>query len=117
MSQRTGPSVQIHTLPMWRIRFASDAPRYLLCTAAVAGALASLRFVVAPPEQRVVEARAVASVQMDLAAESYALLFAPGTSPGTRWNHSRVHEPLNCSRGRVRNTTLVARFRPRETAR
>ncbi len=62
---------------MWRIRFASDAPRYLLCAAAVAGALASLRFAVAPPEPRIVEVRPVASGPgWIMAAESYALLFA-----------------------------------------
>jgi len=69
-----GPSIA--TRPLWRIRLAREAPRYLLCAAALAGLAASVRFTIDPPRPGSGSAIARAWPQPDRAAEGYAVLFA-----------------------------------------
>jgi hypothetical protein len=69
--------VKILTRPLWRIRLGRELLRYMLCGLSLAGMAASARFAIAPP--RAQPARQEASLvqpQADLAAESYASLFA-----------------------------------------
>ena len=68
--------LSISRRPIWRLRIASDAPRYLLCAASVAGILASARFVISPPRAPAPPAAGTSDAKADLAAESYAVLFA-----------------------------------------
>jgi hypothetical protein len=68
-------TVEIVARPLWRIRVARGAPRWLFLATCLAGLLASARFAIAPP--RPVEPRArVSSIAPDLAASGYATLFA-----------------------------------------
>ncbi len=73
----TTPAARFATVtrPVWRIRLAREAPRYLLSAAATCGLLASVRFLVAPPHP-VSPAPVRASTTEDRAAEGYAVLFA-----------------------------------------
>ena len=68
--------VTIGTRSLWQIRVAREWPRYLLSALAVAGCAASARFAIDPP--RAVAPRVVARgpAPPDLAAESFASLFA-----------------------------------------
>ncbi len=68
-------AVSIATRPLWRLRLAGSLPRYLLYAACVFGLLASARFAIAPPRaaSRTVE---IGNGSPDLAAKSYAVLFA-----------------------------------------
>lgn len=68
--------VLISRRPIWRLRIASDAPRYLLCAVSLAGILASARFAIAPPHASVMPAPDISDAKPDLAAEGYAVLFA-----------------------------------------
>jgi hypothetical protein len=68
--------VTISARSLWRLRIARGLPRYLLCAACLAGLVASVRFVIAPPR---VSAPAVSGPAVPLpepAAEGYAVLFA-----------------------------------------
>lgn len=67
--------VTLTTRPVWRIRLAQSLPVWLMRSAAVAGLIASLRFAVAPPKPVLPRARSSAP-PVDLAAQSYAMLFA-----------------------------------------
>jgi Conjugative transposon protein TcpC len=70
------PGVTIVTRSLWRIRLARELPRYLLCAVSLAGLLASARLAIAPP-RAVSSASTVPRAQpADMAAESYAVLFA-----------------------------------------
>lgn len=62
--------------PLWRLRLARSAARYLLYAACATGLLASARFAIAPPQVRTPPTKAVAPAAADLAAEGYAQLFA-----------------------------------------
>jgi len=62
--------------PLWRLRLARSAARYLLYAMCAAGLLASVRFAVAPPQVRAPVTAAIAPPSADLAAEGYAQLFA-----------------------------------------
>lgn len=75
-AERHTRGVSIHARPLWRIRFARAAPRYLLYALCAAGLAASARFAIAPPRPRPSTVRAPSPASADLAAESYALLFA-----------------------------------------
>ncbi|HEX9482778.1 MAG TPA: hypothetical protein VF927_11815 [Solirubrobacteraceae bacterium] len=67
--------VSIQTLPIWRLRAAREAPRYVLGALAAFGLFASARFAIAPP--RPVAPPAVrATATPDLGAEGYAVEFA-----------------------------------------
>ena len=68
--------VLITRRPMWRLRIASDAPRYLLCALSLAGILASARFAIAPPRASAPSTSGVSTARPELAAEGYAVLFA-----------------------------------------
>ncbi len=71
------PTVKVHARPLWRIRLGREFPRYLLCGLSLAGMAASARFAIAPPvAQPVRPSAALAPPPADLAAESYASLFA-----------------------------------------
>jgi len=70
------PTVTIATRALWRIRLARGLPRYLLCTASVAGLAASARYAIAPPTAQLSTAAARAPAPQDPAAEAYATLFA-----------------------------------------
>jgi hypothetical protein len=65
----------ITTSPLWRIRTARELPRYLLCSLAVAGIVASARFAIAPPRP-VPPERSHQPAAPDRAAEGFATLFA-----------------------------------------
>jgi hypothetical protein len=67
--------VTLTTRPVWRLRISQSLPVWLMRSAAVAGLIASLRFAVAPPKPPVPRARSTAP-PVDLAAQSYAMLFA-----------------------------------------
>lgn len=68
-------AVSIGTRPLWWLRLAAGVPRYLLYAACAFGLLASARFAIVPPRpsSRTVE---VGGGSVDLAARSYAVLFA-----------------------------------------
>jgi hypothetical protein len=68
--------VTIVNRSLWRIRLVRELPRYLLCTAAVAGLAASARFAIAPPAPGAPAAVVRAPALSDPAAEAYAALFA-----------------------------------------
>jgi hypothetical protein len=70
------PSVTIATRSLWRIRLARELPRYLLCAVSLAGLLASARFAIAPPRAASPASTAPRAQPADMAAESYAVLFA-----------------------------------------
>ncbi|MCW3027420.1 MAG: hypothetical protein JWN81_631 [Solirubrobacterales bacterium] len=65
----------ITTSPLWRIRTAREMPRYLLCSLAVAGIVASARFAIAPPRP-VPREPSHQPAAPDRAAEGFATLFA-----------------------------------------
>ncbi len=75
-AERRRPAVSIVARPLWRIRLTRAAPRYLLYAVCVAGLAASARFAIAPPRPRQSTAPALSAAPADLAAESYASLFA-----------------------------------------
>jgi Conjugative transposon protein TcpC len=75
-SAQGAPAVSIRTRPLWRIRFARELPRYLLCTLSVAGLAASARFAIAPPRQAAIRVVSSSSSPPDPGAASYAALFA-----------------------------------------
>lgn len=66
--------VTVRTLPLWRLRLARSAPRWLIHALATAGIVSSLRFAIAPPRPVIAPQRA--SPAPDLAAEGFATLFA-----------------------------------------
>src|ERR1700728_70716 len=68
--------VRIGTRPLWQIRVAREWPRYLLSALAVAGLAASARFAIDPPRPATVRAVPRGPAPPDLAAESFASLFA-----------------------------------------
>jgi hypothetical protein len=70
------PAVSIVARPLWRIRLARAAPRYLLYAVCVAGLAASARFAIAPPRARQAAVRTPSPPGDDRAAEGYASLFA-----------------------------------------
>jgi Conjugative transposon protein TcpC len=61
--------------PLWRIRLARSAPRYLLYAVCAAGLLASLRFAVAPPRATRPAFERPNGVAEDLGAQGFATLF------------------------------------------
>jgi hypothetical protein len=69
------PTIQIAARPLWRIRLAHSVPRWLFLATCAAGLLASARFAIAPPRPTAPQAR-MTPVAPDLAARSYATLFA-----------------------------------------
>ncbi len=69
-------TVRIVTRPLWRLRLAHELPRYLLYATCAFGLLASARFAIAPPRPRAAVLAAPARQDPDLAARSYAVLFA-----------------------------------------
>jgi len=69
------PTVTVTSRALWRLRLARSLPRYLLCTASVAGLAASARFAVAPPRPVERVAAVPGPAQRDQAAEGYAALF------------------------------------------
>ena len=73
---RRTPAVSIVTRPLWRLRLARAAPRYLLYAVCVWGFLASARFAISPPRPHASPARAAVWRAPDRAAEGYASLFA-----------------------------------------
>jgi hypothetical protein len=75
-AERRGGPVSIVARPLWRIRLARAAPRYLLYAVCAAGLAASARFAIAPPRARPAIVRAASPAADDLAAEGYASLFA-----------------------------------------
>lgn len=68
--------LQIVTRPIWRLRAAREAPRYLLCALSVAGIAASARFALLPPRVAAGPVRSQMPARIDRAAEGYATLFA-----------------------------------------
>jgi hypothetical protein len=68
--------VGIATRPLWRIRVAREWPRYLLSALAVAGIAASARFAIDPPRPVTAKVAPRGPAPPDLAAESFASLFA-----------------------------------------
>ncbi len=70
------PRVTIARRPLWRIRLARGLPRYVLYALALAGTLASARFALDPPRAALPAALLRRPVGEDLAAESFATLFA-----------------------------------------
>jgi hypothetical protein len=66
-------TLTIATSPLWRIRIARELPRYLLCSLAVAGLVASARFAIAPPRPAPPVSHQPAGP--DRAAEGFATLF------------------------------------------
>ncbi len=68
--------VNVTTHPLWRIRLARDAPRYLLSALSLAGIAASARFALDPPTPVLPKASLRAPIPADRAAEGYAALFA-----------------------------------------
>ena len=73
---RQRPTRADHDPPLWRIRLAREAPRYLLLALSLAGLAASARFAIAPPRPRGPGRGADRSRAPDRAAEGYAALFA-----------------------------------------
>jgi hypothetical protein len=69
------PTVTVTSRALWRLRLVRSLPRYLLCTASVAGLAASARFAVAPPRPVERVAAVPGPAQRDQAAEAYAALF------------------------------------------
>lgn len=67
--------VRVLRRPLWRLRVAREAPRYLLYGFAIAGTAAAARLALAPPGGAAPRPAAVASGP-DLGAEAYATLFA-----------------------------------------
>lgn len=71
------PSVSISTRPLWQLRLAYAAPRYLLYAVCVAGLAASARFAIAPPRPNAPSTdRSSTPSPPDLGARGYASLFA-----------------------------------------
>lgn len=68
--------VSVTPRPIWRIRLARELPRYLLRGLAIAGLLASARFVIAPPRPILAHTSASGLTTSDRAAEGFATLFA-----------------------------------------
>jgi hypothetical protein len=68
--------VTIAARPLWRLRLAHGAPRYLLYATCAVGLLASARFALDPPLARTPVTVVRATSAPDRAAEGYALLFA-----------------------------------------
>src|ERR1039458_3075862 len=68
--------VTVATRPLWQIRLTREWPRYLLSALAVAGLAASARFAIDPPRPATVRAVPRGPAPPDLAAESFASLFA-----------------------------------------
>lgn len=68
-------AVTVTSSPLWRLRVAQSAPRWLLCAAACAGLLASVRFAVSPPRGGAVSAVRPDPSVADRGAEGYAVLF------------------------------------------
>ena len=79
----------VNTYPIWQLRFVSQAPRYLLCAASLAGIVASARFAILPPRASQRALSKPAGAQPDLAAEGYALLFARSY---LSWNVAETQE-------------------------
>ena len=71
-----GARVVVGTRPLWALRLGAEAPRYLVCAAALAGLAATARIVVSPPEPVVLEQRAGSPAAMpDRGAEAFATGF------------------------------------------
>ena len=68
--------VTVSARPLWRIRLAREWPRYLLSALAVAGLAASARFAIDPPRPVAAKPVPLGPAPPDLAAESFASLFA-----------------------------------------
>ena len=62
--------------PLWRLRLAREAPRWLLQALAVAGVLASARFAIDPPRPPAPAVAAHVPAPADPGAEGFAALFA-----------------------------------------
>jgi hypothetical protein len=62
--------------PLWRLRLARSAARYLAYATCTAGLAASARFAIAPPQAKAPPVARVPSPAPDQAAEGYAQLFA-----------------------------------------
>ncbi len=75
-SIRSNARVRITRRPLWRIRAAWAASRYLLYALAVAGLAASARFAIAPPRPSAVSAVRPSFEGADRGAEAFAALFA-----------------------------------------
>ncbi len=71
-----GSRVIVTTHPLWRIRLAREAPRYLLAVVSLAGLAASARFAIDPPTPSLPKAALRVPAPADKAAEGYAALFA-----------------------------------------
>lgn len=74
-ARRAVSAVEVGTRPIWRLRLARGAPRYLLYTLSVAGVVVSARLAIAPPPTRV-ERASPTDHPADLAAEGFACAFA-----------------------------------------
>ena len=70
------PRVTIARRPLWRIRLARGLPRYVIYALALAGALASARFALDPPDATLPAGLPRRPAADDLAAEGFATLFA-----------------------------------------
>jgi Conjugative transposon protein TcpC len=71
-----GARVAVSTRPLWVVRLGAEAPRYLVCAAALAGLGATARIVVAPPEPVVREQRVGSPAAVpDRGAEAFATGF------------------------------------------
>jgi hypothetical protein len=86
------PRVSVTAHPLWRLRLARDAPRYLLGALSLAGLAASARFAIAPPTPRLPQAALRSPAAADRAAEGFAALFARRY---LTWN---ANEPLASER-------------------
>jgi len=75
-ADRPGARVSVRAMPLWRIRFARELPRYLIGALSIAGLAASARFAIAPPRASTPAASLRAPAPADRAAEGYASLFA-----------------------------------------
>jgi hypothetical protein len=84
--------VAITTQPLWRIRVAREASRYLLAGVSLAGLAASARFALDPPTPSLPKAALRVPVSADKAAEGYAALFA------RRYLSWNAAEPQNAER-------------------
>src|ERR1700726_157204 len=69
-------AVTVVSQPVWRVRVVRESPRYLLYLTCLAGLLASVRFLIAPPSPRPPTATRPPGYREDLAAEGFAALFA-----------------------------------------
>jgi hypothetical protein len=76
VSSNPHATVSVTPRALWRIRLASELPRYLLQALTVMGLLASARFAIAPPRPLIARPSMSSSALIDRAGEGFASLFA-----------------------------------------